>query len=518
MKKLLFPLLLVIALAANAQQNPLLDQAFWRNNPNVDAVKAEIAKGNDPFQSNASAFNPVVMAINGNAPLDVVKYMLELPKADINAITHDSRSYLHWAAMRGNVELIEYLLSKKAKTDFLDNRGNTPFLALASGGQQNTKVYELFTASGLDIKKEVNQDGANALLLAIANDKEFKLIDYFVSKGLSLKSVDAAGNNAFAYVASTGDIEKLKTVLAKGVPVSQQAMLMVAQGGGARRGPAPAGGAVPAVSPLAIYEYLESVGVKPTTTSKTGQNLLHYLVRRAGGNDLVKYIIGKGVNVNAADEDGITPLMAAASGNNDTTMLALLLPQIKNIDQANAKGQTALSLAVQSNSLPVINYLIGKGADVKVLDKKGNNLVYYAFEGYRGGGGRGGFGGPGAPGAAAPTADLDAKFELLRSKGLNITAPQQDGNTLYHLAVAKNNQALVQHFQSLNIDINAKNKEGITALHKAAMIAKDTTMMNYLVSIGAKKDAKTGFEETAYDLAAANETLTKNKVSITFLK
>lgn len=510
--------MLIVAIAANAQQNTLLDQTFWRTTPNVDAVKAEIAKGNDPFQSNASAFDPTVMAINGNASLDVVKYLLELPKADINKITHDSRSYLHWAAMRGNMELIEYLLSKKAKTDFLDNRGNTPLLALASGGQQNTKAYDLFITSGLDLKKEVNQDGANALLLAIANDREFKLTDYFISKGLDLKSVDAAGNNAFAYVAGTGDIEKLKVLLAKGVPVSQQAMLMVAQSGGGRRGPAPAPGVAPAVSPLAIYEYLESVGVKPTNTSKTGQNLLHYLARRPGGSEMVKYFIGKGVNVNAADEDGITPLMAAASGNNDTTVLALLIPQVKNINQANAKGQTALSLAVQSNSLPVINYLINKGADVKVLDKKGNNLIYYAFEGYRGGGGRGP--GPGAPGVAAiaPTADLDAKFDLLKSKGLNLAAPQQDGNTLYHLAVAKNNLALIQHLQPLGIDINAKNKEGITALHKAAMIAKDTTMMNYLISIGAKKDAKTGFEETAYDLAAANETLTKNKVSVNFLK
>jgi uncharacterized protein len=42
--------------------------------------------------------------------------------------------------------------------------------------------------------------------------------------------------------------------------------------------------------------------------------------------------------------------------------------------------------------------------------------------------------------------------------------------------------------------------------------------MNYLISIGAKKDIKTEFDETAYALAKENETLTKNNISVEFLK
>lgn len=99
-----------------------------------------------------------------------------------------------------------------------------------------------------------------------------------------------------------------------------------------------------------------------------------------------------------------------------------------------------------------------------------------------------------------------------------MSAPQENGNNLYHLAVAKNNLSLLKRLESLGLDVNAKNKEGITALHKAAMIAKDDTVMKYLLALGAKKDAVTNFEETAFSLAVENESLTKNNVSVTFLK
>ena len=107
---------------------------------------------------------------------------------------------------------------------------------------------------------------------------------------------------------------------------------------------------------------------------------------------------------------------------------------------------------------------------------------------------------------------------MLQDKGLNLTTPQKDGNTLYHLAVTKNDLALLKKIADLKIDINAKNKDGLTALHKAAMISKDDVILKYLLSIGAKKEINTDFDESAYDLAKENESLTKNNVSVEFLK
>ncbi|WEK21055.1 MAG: ankyrin repeat domain-containing protein [Candidatus Pedobacter colombiensis] len=502
MKKILIAIFTLSIAAAHAQQNTLMDQSFWQGAPDVNAVKAEIAKGNNPSQLNAMSMDPVVIAISAQAPNASIEYLLTQPGNSVNKLTHDGRTYLHWAANRGNAELVEYLFNKGAKIDVEDSHGTTPLLFAASSGQQNTKIYDLFLAHGANLKKNVTHEGANVLLLAIANDKDMALTNYFISKGLDLNSTDAVGNNAFSYAAKSGNIELLKTLIQKGVKPNQNAMLMAAQGGGRRGGNAIG---------LPVFQYLESLGIKPATTSKSGENALHFIVRKADQRDIVAYFLSKGVNVNQADDEGNTALMLAASSNRDTAILGMLLPHVKNINQSNQKGLTALALAVKGNSIDVIRYLIAKGADVKSLDKDGNNLAYYAVESYRSQGGERSFNGP-------KPEDFDVKLAILKEKGLDVSAAQKNGNTLYHLAVAKNDPSLVKRLQPLNIDVNAKNKEGLTALHKAALIAKDDTMLKYLLSIGAKKDAVTNFKETAFDLANENETLSKNNISVNFLK
>ncbi|RYE29054.1 MAG: ankyrin repeat domain-containing protein, partial [Sphingobacteriaceae bacterium] len=217
MKKLLSAISILISVSAQAQKNNLLEQSFWQSSPDVNSVKTAIEKGNNPSQYNTMSMDPVVMAINAQAPTESIEYLVTQPGNDVGKLTHDGRTYLHWAASRGNADLVAYLLDKGAKVNIQDSHGTTPLLFAASNGQQNTKIYDLMIAHGDNLNKDISAEGANALLLAIANDKDFTLTNYFISKGLDLNSADAEGNNAFSYAARSGSIELLKSLVQKGI-------------------------------------------------------------------------------------------------------------------------------------------------------------------------------------------------------------------------------------------------------------------------------------------------------------
>jgi ankyrin repeat protein len=500
MKKNLFiSFALVASLLVSAQQkNTLLEQSFWKTAPDVNAVKAEIAKGNSPSESNPNAFDVTVLAINNDAPTATIKFLLEQPGNEVTKPTHDSRIYLHWAANKGNVAIVEYLIAKGSDIYLEDSKGEIPVTFAASGGQSNPALYDAFFKAGIDPKKKY-KDGTNLLLMAIPNDKNLSLTNYFISKGLSLAAVDNNGNTAFNYAARSGNITLLKTLLEKGVKYNDSALIIAAQG--SRRGS----------NTIETYKYLvDDLKLKPTVTSKTGETVLHFLASKPNQTENINYFLSKGVDVNVADNQGNTSLMAATK---ETAALELLLPIVKNINLQNNKGESALTMAVKSGTPEAVALLLNKGADAKVTDKEGNNLVIYLIQSYKPQMSRG-------PEATNTTTQdpFEVKTKLLQDKGLNLASAQKDGNTLYHLAIAKNDLALVKKITALNIDVNAKNKDGLTALHKAAMLSKDDTILKYLLSIGAKKDVITEFDESAYALAKENESLTKNNISVEFLK
>ncbi|PZP51525.1 MAG: hypothetical protein DI598_03015 [Pseudopedobacter saltans] len=489
--------------AQQASSNTFLDASFWKNNPDITAIQAEIAKGNSPSELNRMAFDPTVMAINSGASLDVIKYLLEQKGNDLNKLTHDARTYIYWAGMKGNLPLVQYLIGKGANLNMEDSHGATP-LSFSTNSENSLAVVKALVDGGADLKHSY-QDGANLLLMAIGGDSDLKLTDYLVSKGLSLQSTDKNGATAFDYAARAGNLQVLKQLRDRKVKFSNSALLMASEG--TRRGSAT----------LEVFQYLVELGIKPNATDAEGKNVLHNLLRRPGQTTIVNYFLEKGVSVNQADKEGNTPFMLACEYNKDLTTIEKLVSLVDNINKKNNAGATALALAIKGNSADVVSLLIGKGADVQTKDNKGNNLAYYLVESF-GRGGRGP-GGPGGNPNGEPVKDEFAeKMQILKAKGVAFNAKQEDGNSLIYIAAAKESIPLMKKLQGLDIDVNAKNAEGMTALHKAALLAKDDNVLKYLLSIGADKNLKDEMDETAYDLAKENAFLSKKNISIEFLK
>ena len=137
MKKVITVCLLLISIAVNAQDNVFLGRGFWGPSVTIQDVKSKIAEGNNPAELNENNFDPVVYAILQSAPIDVIKYIQSLDGNDVNKLTHDGRTYIFWAAYIGNDTIMEYFISKGAKTDILDDHGFTPLNFAANAGQTN---------------------------------------------------------------------------------------------------------------------------------------------------------------------------------------------------------------------------------------------------------------------------------------------------------------------------------------------------------------------------------------------
>jgi ankyrin repeat protein len=504
MKKILLTAFMLPVLYANAQQaNSLMSPDFWKAKPSIEQVKAEIAKGNSPSKPDAASWDPTARAILNGAPLETIKFMVEQEGNGVKKKTHHSASYLHWASARGNAELVNYLIAKGSDVHLTDSHGASVIGNAASSGNQDKGVYEALFKAGVSPKAKY-ENGATVLMLGVAADPELTLTDYFISKGLSITDKDEFGRTVTDYAARSANKELIEKLMKRGVKPTGNALFFASQG--SRMSSAG----------IETYKYLvETLKLDPKTINKDGATILHQLIRRPNP-EILAYFIDKGADLNKADHEGNTLLMLAAAGRDIALIEKTLLPAVKNINAVNDKGESALTKAISVGSAEVASLLLKKGADINVLDKDGNNLAYYWFNSQTSGGA--GPGGQGGNGLERAEQEFAKKLEILKAGGLDVSAPQKNGNTLYHLAVAKGNEKLLQKVSALGVNINAQDKEGATALHKAALTAKNDKILKTLISLGAKTDLKTEFGETAYDLAKENKFLADNKVTVDFLK
>lgn len=498
-KTFLAVILLVGTVLGKAQSNTLMDAGFWKANPTLIAVQSEITKGNSPSQQNGGFFDPVVIAINNKAATDVIKFLVEQKGNSIDKKTHHSRTYLQWAAASGNLELVNYLLAKGSDVNYKDSHGSDVVAYAAESGNKNTAVFDALFKAGANPKAKY-EDGATLMMLSIASDEDLKLTDYFTSKGLSISDKDDFGRTLADYAARLGNLQLVEKLVSKGVKPTDQALFFATQGSRQK------------TNGLEVYQKLiDQYKLNPKVVNPNGATVLHQLARRPN-SEIITYFLDKGVDVSKADKEGNTVLMIASAGK-DAQLINTLISKAKNINSTNEKGESALIKAVSSGSSDIVSLLIKNGADVKILDKDGNNLAYYWFESFK----PANMGRPGQE-PQNDAKDFDNKFEALKNAGLDVKAPQKNGNTLLHIAVDKNNLGLIKKAAELGVDINAQDTEGNSALHKAALTSKDDKVLKALVDLGIKKDLKTEFGETAYDLAKENEFLKTNNISVEFLK
>lgn len=220
--------------------------------------------------------------------------------------------------------------------------------------------------------------------------------------------------------------------------------------------------------------------VEPNTYSEDrwGDTALH-IATHLGCEETVAALLDQRVDVNARNEDGDTPLHFA-----QTAAIAKLL--LANGASANIPNepnqwrngcfcgnQTALHVASDSGRAEVVSVLIQYGADVMAREENGKTALHRA--------------------GSAKIVDM-----LLRA-GADVDAKEFiHSNTALHLASQSGLEEVVSILVQHRADINARERDGRTALH----FAKTANIARYLLERGADIEATDRLGYTALHIAS----------------
>jgi len=208
-------------------------------------------------------------------------------------------------------EIIETLLLYGANVNIQDRDGNTPLhFAL------KFEYYELMTTLlhyGGDVTI-ANSEGLSAFESASKNEKSI------ISAVVSL--VDTKAHNIFE-TARLGDLNRLVHSIQKQKQLFQ--------------------------------------------TNGEGQSLLHLAVL-SNNIKAVLYLLNKGLNIDAEDNDSLTPLIVAMSHSRYLNVAILLLDRHATLEHVSNKGHSALSVAIRNNNPEGATMLIKRGANINIAD------------------------------------------------------------------------------------------------------------------------------------------------------
>jgi len=132
-------------------------------------------------------------------------------------------------------------------------------------------------------------------------------------------------------------------------------------------------------STVMVLEYIVSHGVDVNAKDNCGWTPLHYASEYNPNVEIVKYLVSQGAAVNAKNEDsGGTPLHFAALLNSNVEVLKYLVSQGADVNTKDKNGCTPLHGAATNPNVEIVKYLVSQGADIHAKDVWGNKPLYVA--------------------------------------------------------------------------------------------------------------------------------------------
>ena len=190
----------------NARNETALELACRRGNTGM--VGKLLDAGADPDRCDNNGLTPFLTAVFAGIDHSMLDVLL---RAGANLSAQDSRGIaaLHFGALRGDLPLVEWLLTNKADSDVQTEHCTTPLMLAAKRGL--TEIVSLLLNHRASTS-HADEAGCTALMhaLSTANTEAAKLI---LKSGASVDAIDCAGRSPLFHAVLGGCAECVKGVL-----------------------------------------------------------------------------------------------------------------------------------------------------------------------------------------------------------------------------------------------------------------------------------------------------------------
>ncbi len=456
--------------------------------------------------------------------IDAVRTLLAL-HPDVNAAQNDGATALHWAALKGDLDMVRLLLQAGANVKATTRIGSlTPLFLAASNG--SAAVIDELLRAGADAGAMNTTNGTTALMKA-ASAGSAESIKLLLDHGAAVNATEPGHNqSALMFAAAANRADAIRILAARGADLratSKVTQIRPQKDLDSNEFPLDADLILHANLPPGKAAAAALAGRRASPTVSGGLTAL-LLAARDGQLDATRALVETGADVNQQSAGDKTSPIVLAIINGHFELAKYLIDHGADPNLANQDGLTALYATIDAQWAPLgggplpvtghdrIGYLDlmkallehGANPDLRLKKKLWFRPAFHDQMWV------------GTPGStafwrAAQATDLTA-MRLLIAHGADPKIPSDEGDTALMMAAGvgwagnfsrnARDSALdtVRFCVELGLDVNTQDVTGYSALAGAAWRG-DEELIRYLVSKGAKLDIRTARKWSVTDMA-----------------
>lgn len=313
---------------------------------------------------------------------------------------------LHWAAWRGHLPLVQYLLTI-FPVNLPDSHGETALHKAAYSGHLH--VTEHLLQHGADITR-TNHLGQTAFIAACVD-----AIMRPVVADPTIRLLLAHG----AVVPSEVSYRELRYAIERSSPH--------------------------------VFRLLLAAGASPHAHDADSEPLLLTAARQVDGEEILELLLATGVDIDGSNNQRTTAVMVAAK-NGHLNMVTVLADKGANLNIVDNNGTTAMGYACIRGNKHVVEYLVGcEGFDIN-------------------GGDVGAYFGDATPLDLAVSYGYDTALRVLLKRGAATDRLDTVGRSVFHSAVLYENQVIVETLLENGADLEIVDTQGQTPLAMAIAV------------------------------------------------